>query len=58
MPPADPNADLLPHEIAGPVWYLPYPLPVMIALGVLALLLLGLAVWAFVAWRRRVNRRP
>ncbi len=39
MPPADPNADLLPHEIAGPVWYLPYPLPVMIGLGVLALLL-------------------
>jgi hypothetical protein len=58
MPPADPNADLLPHEIAGPVWYMPYPLPVMIALGVLALLLLALAVWAFVAWRRRVNRRP
>jgi hypothetical protein len=58
MPPADPNADLLPHEIAGPVWYLPYPLPVMIALGVLALLLLALAIWAFVAWRRRVNRRP
>ena len=58
MPPADPNADLLPHEIAGPVWYLPYPLPVMIALGALALLLLALAVWALVAWRRRVNRRP
>jgi hypothetical protein len=58
MPPADPNTDLLPHEIAGPVWYLPYPLPVMIALGVLALLLLALAIWAFVAWRRRVNRRP
>ena len=58
MPPADPNADLLPHEIAGPVWYLPYPLPVMIALGVLALLLVALAVWAFIAWRRRVNRRP
>ncbi len=58
MPPADPNADLLPHEIAGPVWYLPYPLPVMIGLGVLALILLALAVWALVAWRRRVNRRP
>lgn len=58
MPPVDPNADLLPHEIAGPVWYLPYPLPVMIALGVTALLLLGLLAWAFVAWRRRVNRRP
>jgi len=58
MPPVDPNADLLPHEIAGPVWYLPYPLPVMIAAGAVALLLLGLTVWAFVAWRRRVNRRP
>jgi hypothetical protein len=58
MPPADANADLLPHDIAGPVWYLPYPLPVMIALVAAALLLLGLAVWGFVAWRRRVNRRP
>jgi hypothetical protein len=58
MPPADPNADLLPHEIAGPVWYLPYPLPVMVALGGLGLLLVALAVWAFVAWRRRVHRRP
>ncbi|MGA1539073.1 MAG: hypothetical protein ACO39C_01465 [Chthoniobacterales bacterium] len=58
MPPADPNADLLPHEIAGPVWYLPYPLPVMIALGVLTLLLVALAAWALIAWRRRVNRRP
>lgn len=58
MPPTDPNTDLLPHDIAGPVWYLPYPLPVMIALGLGVLLLLALAVWAFVAWRRRVNRRP
>lgn len=58
MPPAEPSADLLPHEIAGPVWYLPYPLPVIIALGVLGLLLLGLLVWSLVAWRRRVNRRP
>jgi len=58
MPPADANADLLPHDIAGPVWYLPYPLPVMIVLVAAALVLLGLAVWGFVAWRRRVNRRP
>ena len=58
MPPVDPNADLLPHEIAGPVWYLPYPLPVMVALGAALLLLLALAIWAFIAWRRRVNRRP
>jgi len=54
MPPnADPAADLLPHEIAGPVWYLPYPLPVMIAAGLLLLLLSALAVWLFVRWRRR-----
>lgn len=58
MPPADATADLLPHEIAGPVWYLPYPLPVMIAAGVVLLVLLGLAVWGLVAWRRRANRRP
>jgi hypothetical protein len=58
MPPADAPADLLPHEIAGPVWYLPYPLPVMIAAAACALILLGLGLWAFVAWRRRVNRRP
>jgi hypothetical protein len=58
MPPADVPANLLPHEIAGPVWYLPYPLPVMIAAGVFILVLLGLGVWAFVAWRQRVNRRP
>jgi len=58
MPPADTNADLLPHDIAGPVWYLPYPLPVMIVLAAAGLVLLGLAVWGLVAWRRRVNRRP
>ncbi len=58
MPPVDPNADLLPHEIAGPVWYLPYPLPVMIAAAAISILLLGAGIWAFVAWRRRANRRP
>ena len=57
MPPADANADLLPHEIAGPVWYLPYPLPVMIAGGVLLLLALALGIWVFVRWRRRKARR-
>lgn len=51
MPPADPNADLLPHEITGPVWYLPYPLPVMIAAAVVAACLLGFGVWAFLRWR-------
>jgi len=58
MTPADATAADLPHEIAGPVWYLPFPLPVMIAAGVLLAVLLGLAIWAFVAWRRRVARRP
>jgi len=58
MPPVDPNADLLPHEIAGPVWYLPYPLPVMIAAALVLLLLLAAAVWALVRWRQRKARRP
>jgi hypothetical protein len=58
MPPADANTDLLPHEIAGPVWYLPYPLPVMIAAGVVLAVLLGVAAWALIAWRRRAGRRP
>ena len=57
MPPVDPNADLLPHEIAGPVWYLPYPLPVMIAAALVLLLLLAAAVWALVRWRQRKARR-
>ena len=57
MPPTDPNADLLPHEIAGPVWYLPYPLPVMIAAGVVLLLAVALALWVFVRWRRRKAQR-
>lgn len=57
MPPADANADLLPHEIAGPVWYLPYPLPIMIAGGVLLLLAVALVTWAFVRWRRRKAQR-
>lgn len=58
MPPtSDPAADLLPHEIAGPVWYLPYPLPVMIGAGVVLLLLLALAVWALVRWRRNRAKR-
>jgi hypothetical protein len=58
MPPAAANADLLPHEIAGPVWYLPYPLPVMIALGVVFLLLLALAVWLLSGWLRRHGPPP
>jgi hypothetical protein len=58
MPPAEANADLLPHEIAGPVWYLPYPLWMMLTGGAVLLILAVLSVWGFVAWRRRVNRRP
>ena len=57
MPPADPNADLLPHEIAGPVWYLPYPLPVLIAAGVVLLLLLAAGVWLLLRWHRNRARR-
>ena len=57
MPPADTNTDLLPHEIAGPVWYLPYPLPYMIAAGVVLLLLLALGIWALVRWRQRKAHR-
>ena len=48
--------DLLPHEIAGPVGYWPYPLPVMIGAGVVLALLLALLVWVLVVWLRR--RRP
>ena len=57
MPAPDANTDLLPHEIAGPVWYLPYPLPVMIAVGVVVLLLLALGVWLLVRWHRNKARR-
>ena len=58
MPPtSDPATDLLPHEIAGPVWYLPYPLPVMIGAGVIILLLLSVGIWALLRWRRHRARR-
>lgn len=58
MPPSSPPAgDLLPHEIAGPVWYLPYPLPVMIAAGIALFLLLVVAAWLFVRWRQRRTLR-
>lgn len=50
--------DLLPHEIAGPVDYWPYPLPVMIGAGVVLAILLGLLAWALVVWFRRRSRRP
>jgi len=58
MTPTNATADLLPHEIAGPVGYLPYPLPVMIAAGAITIVALGLLVWALVVWLRRRSRRP
>jgi hypothetical protein len=57
MPPTNAVADLLPHEIAGPFDYWPYPVPFMIAAGTFVLVLLALAVWGFMVWRRRASRR-
>lgn len=51
-----PPQDLLPHEIPGPQFYWDYPTWVFVTAGCVALALLALLVWAFVAWRRR--RRP
>ncbi|MBJ7258755.1 MAG: DUF4381 family protein [Chthoniobacterales bacterium] len=50
--------DLLPHEIAGPVGYLPYPLPVMIGAAVVLAVLLAVLLWCVIAWVRRRNRAP
>lgn len=58
MPPAEAPQDLLPHDIAGPVWYLPYPMPVMIALAIGGLLLLAVAVWLLGRWLRRQGPPP
>lgn len=58
MPSAEATQDLLPHDIAGPVWYLPYPLPLMIAIVVGVLLLLMVAVWLLVRWLRRQGPPP
>ncbi len=57
MPPTNAVADLLPHEIAGPVDYWPYPVSFMVGAGAFVLILLALAVWGFVVWRRRASRR-
>lgn len=57
MPPAAANAESLPHEIAGPLWYLPYPAPVLVGAGVVAAALLGLAVWALFAFWLKADRR-
>ena len=58
MPPTNAATDLLPHEIAGPVGYLPYPLPVMIGAGVVLTAILTFLLWLVMAWIRRRNRRP
>lgn len=58
MTPTNASPDLLPHEIAGPVAYLPYPLPVMIGGAVVLAILLALLVWGLVVWIKRRNRRP
>lgn len=61
MPPAaQPTqpADLLPHEITGPLDYWGIPPVYLVAGGILVLLLLGGAIWALIAWRRRAKRRP
>lgn len=59
MPPTNAMPqDLLPHEIAGPVDYLPFPLPFMIGAGAVLAVLLGLLVWALVIWLRRRKQRP
>ena len=57
MTPTNAVAGLLPHEIAGPVDYWPYPVSYMIGAGAFVLILLALAVWGFVVWRRRASRR-
>ena len=58
MTPTNAIADLLPHEIAGPVDYLPYPVPVMIGAAVVLAVLLTSLLWLVMAWIRRRNRRP
>lgn len=59
MPPTNAMPqDLLPHEIAGPVDYLPFPLPFMIGAGAVLAVLLGLLAWALVIWLRRRKQRP
>lgn len=44
------------HDIVGPVWFLPWPLWVVIAVAAAALVLLGLAAWAIRSWLSR--KRP
>lgn len=59
MPPTNaPPQDLLPHEITGPLSYWDIPLPYLMAGSGVFLLLLIVAIWAFIVWRRRMKRRP
>lgn len=58
MPPAAASTEALPHEIAGPMWYSPYPLIVMIGVAIAVVALFGIAIWALVAWRLRARRLP
>ena len=58
MTPTNAVTDLLPHDIAGPVDYLPYPLPVMIGAAVVLAVIITSILWLVMAWIRRRNRRP
>lgn len=58
MTPTNAVTDLLPHDIAGPVDYLPYPLPVMIGAAVVLAVIIASSLWLVMAWIRRRNRRP
>lgn len=58
MTPTNAVTDLLPHDIAGPVDYLPYPLPVMIGAAVVLAVIITSSLWLVMAWIRRRNRRP
>ena len=57
MTPDELATDLLPHDIVGPVWYWPYPWPVMLAAVAVLLALLAVAGWLLVRWSRRRSRR-
>ncbi len=56
--PAAEATPALPHEIAGPFSYLPYPLPVLIAAAVVIMVLLGLAAWGLRVFLQRRHHRP
>lgn len=58
MTPTNAVTDLLPHDIAGPVDYLPYPLPVMIGAAVVLAVIIASILWLVMAWVHRRNRRP